>query len=137
MSVSSSPCVVPGRTPSFTLPDGKVELGLGIHGEAGFNQIGMQPVDTIVVRRRNFFVNFIYLFFLGREEGERGKGCSGVRDVMPVVLTSREERHLCVFFSSVTCCRSCGSVSPRFCFEQVCVRAVHACGRAFVRAVRA
>eukprot|EP00729_Bicosta_minor_P014219 gene14219-10147_t len=48
MSVSSSPCVVPGRTPSFTLPDGKVELGLGIHGEAGFNQIGMQPVDTIV-----------------------------------------------------------------------------------------
>lgn len=93
MSVSSSPCVVPGRTPSFTLPDGKVELGLGIHGEAGFNQIGMQPVDTIVVRRRSFFI-----YFFWGEEGERGKGCSGVRDVMPVVLTSREERHLCVFF---------------------------------------
>ena len=44
MSVSSSPCVVPGRTPSFTIPEGKFELGLGIHGEAGFTQIEVQPV---------------------------------------------------------------------------------------------
>lgn len=48
MSVSASPCVVPGRAPSFTLPAGKVELGLGIHGEAGFQQAPATAVDELV-----------------------------------------------------------------------------------------
>ena len=36
MGVSLSPCSVPGSAgPSFTLPHDEMELGLGIHGEAG------------------------------------------------------------------------------------------------------
>lgn len=35
MSVSLSPCSVPGQTPTFSLGEDEMELGLGIHGEAG------------------------------------------------------------------------------------------------------
>lgn len=35
MSVSLSPCSVPGHKPSFLLAEDEMELGLGIHGEAG------------------------------------------------------------------------------------------------------
>ena len=35
MSVSLSPCSVPGHKPSFQLGENEMELGLGIHGEAG------------------------------------------------------------------------------------------------------
>ena len=35
MSVSLSPCSVPGHKPSFHLAEDEMELGLGIHGEAG------------------------------------------------------------------------------------------------------
>eukprot|EP00116_Pleurobrachia_bachei_P008234 sb/3468496/ len=33
--VASGPCVPPGREPSFVLPPGVMEFGVGIHGEAG------------------------------------------------------------------------------------------------------
>ena len=35
MSVSLSPCAIPGNVPSFELGEDEMELGLGIHGEAG------------------------------------------------------------------------------------------------------
>ena len=35
MSVSLSPCSIPGSKPSFELGEDEMELGLGIHGEAG------------------------------------------------------------------------------------------------------
>ena len=35
IGLSLSPCVVPGVGPSFTLAADEMELGLGIHGEAG------------------------------------------------------------------------------------------------------
>ncbi len=35
MSVSLSPCSVPGQRPTFSLAEDEMELGLGIHGEAG------------------------------------------------------------------------------------------------------
>ena len=35
MSVSLSPCSLPGHKPSFQLGENEMELGLGIHGEAG------------------------------------------------------------------------------------------------------
>lgn len=50
MGVSASPCVVPGRPASFQLPDGKVELGLGIHGEAGFQQVDISQVDLLITK---------------------------------------------------------------------------------------
>ena len=35
MSVSLSPCSIPGHKPAFQLAEDEMELGLGIHGEAG------------------------------------------------------------------------------------------------------
>ena len=35
MSVSLSPCSIPGHKPTFELAEDEMELGLGIHGEAG------------------------------------------------------------------------------------------------------
>ncbi|XP_031570895.1 triokinase/FMN cyclase-like isoform X2 [Actinia tenebrosa] len=48
MSVSLSPCTIPGSGPSFSLAEDEIELGLGIHGEPGVKRIKIQPVDSIV-----------------------------------------------------------------------------------------
>jgi dihydroxyacetone kinase len=48
VGVSLSPCTVPGRAPSFDLPFGEVELGLGIHGEPGALRIPTGPVQNIL-----------------------------------------------------------------------------------------
>ena len=49
MGVALSACTVPaaGR-PGFTLAEDEIELGLGIHGEAGVRRAAMQPADAIV-----------------------------------------------------------------------------------------
>jgi dihydroxyacetone kinase len=39
MSVSLSPCALPGHKASFSLGEDEMELGLGIHGEAGTQRI--------------------------------------------------------------------------------------------------
>ena len=38
MSVSLSPCSIPGNKPTFELREDEMELGLGIHGEAGIQR---------------------------------------------------------------------------------------------------
>jgi dihydroxyacetone kinase len=53
MSVSLSPCCLPGNLPSFTLAEDEVELGLGIHGEAGTQTIKMASADDIVRQMLN------------------------------------------------------------------------------------
>ncbi|CAM3435472.1 dihydroxyacetone kinase subunit DhaL [Corallococcus soli] len=49
MGVALGPCTVPaaGR-PGFTLGEGEVELGLGIHGEQGVRRVALQPADALV-----------------------------------------------------------------------------------------
>lgn len=48
MGVALGPVVLPGATkPSFHIPPGQVELGLGIHGEAGVRQVPLQPADAL------------------------------------------------------------------------------------------
>ncbi|GAA2062769.1 hypothetical protein GCM10009722_24500 [Williamsia deligens] len=48
-SVAFAPCTVPGaRQPSFDLPVGEMEFGVGIHGEAGVDRIPQQPADELV-----------------------------------------------------------------------------------------
>ena len=42
MSVSLSPCSVPGHKPSFQLGENEMELGLGIHGEAGVERTNVR-----------------------------------------------------------------------------------------------
>jgi len=51
MGVALGACTVPavGR-PGFTLGDGEVELGLGIHGEQGVERSALAPADVLVDR---------------------------------------------------------------------------------------
>ncbi|KAK1335422.1 hypothetical protein QTO34_003208 [Cnephaeus nilssonii] len=48
LGVSLSSCSVPGSRPTFELADDEVELGLGIHGEAGVRRMKMATADEIV-----------------------------------------------------------------------------------------
>ncbi|WP_182084129.1 dihydroxyacetone kinase subunit DhaL [Aureimonas sp. ME7] len=49
MGVALSPCTVPAAgKPSFTLGEDEIELGLGIHGEAGVERVAWRPVDDLV-----------------------------------------------------------------------------------------
>ncbi|MCD7937475.1 MAG: dihydroxyacetone kinase subunit DhaK [Tannerellaceae bacterium] len=51
MGVALTPCTVPAvGKPSFDLPDDEYELGIGIHGEPGRQQLKMEPADRIVER---------------------------------------------------------------------------------------
>uniref|UniRef100_A0A3P9MHQ3 Triokinase/FMN cyclase n=1 Tax=Oryzias latipes TaxID=8090 RepID=A0A3P9MHQ3_ORYLA len=48
LGVSLSPCSVPGCLPSFQLPPGDMELGLGIHGEPGIKRSKVASADQVV-----------------------------------------------------------------------------------------
>ncbi|XP_055271774.1 triokinase/FMN cyclase isoform X1 [Moschus berezovskii] len=48
LGVSLSSCSVPGSKPTFELSADEVELGMGIHGEAGVRRIKMATADEIV-----------------------------------------------------------------------------------------
>lgn len=48
MGVALSVCTIPGQVTSDRLGPGKMELGLGIHGEPGAAVADLQPVDVMV-----------------------------------------------------------------------------------------
>lgn len=49
MGVALSPCTVPRiGHPSFTMKEDEMEIGMGIHGEAGIRRGRIQPADAIV-----------------------------------------------------------------------------------------
>ncbi|KAM8939183.1 triokinase/FMN cyclase [Pelodytes ibericus] len=48
LGVSLSPCSVPGSGPTFQLASDELELGLGIHGEAGVHRYKMMSSDDVV-----------------------------------------------------------------------------------------
>ena len=39
MGVSLSPCHIPGSGSTFTIADDELEVGLGVHGEAGVRKM--------------------------------------------------------------------------------------------------
>ncbi|MBI9109007.1 MAG: dihydroxyacetone kinase subunit DhaK [Spirochaetales bacterium] len=49
MGVALSPCIVPevGK-PSFTIAEGQMEIGMGIHGEPGIEKGPLKPADEVV-----------------------------------------------------------------------------------------
>nr|XP_004667737.2 triokinase/FMN cyclase [Jaculus jaculus]XP_045007755.1 triokinase/FMN cyclase [Jaculus jaculus] len=57
VGVSLSSCSVPGSKPTFELAADEVELGLGIHGEAGVQRVKMAPVDQIVTLMLDHMTN--------------------------------------------------------------------------------
>ncbi|NXE98471.1 TKFC cyclase, partial [Menura novaehollandiae] len=48
LGLSLSPCSIPGSKPSFRLAEDEMELGLGIHGEAGVRRMKVLPADKAV-----------------------------------------------------------------------------------------
>lgn len=49
MGVALSPCTIPEvGNPTFSIADGEMEVGMGIHGEAGVSRGPLQPADVIV-----------------------------------------------------------------------------------------
>ena len=49
MGVALTPCIIPevGK-PGFSIPDGKIEIGMGIHGEPGILVSDRMPADELV-----------------------------------------------------------------------------------------
>ena len=48
MGVALSACEVPGSgRPTFDLPDGEMEIGMGVHGEPGIKRGPLQPADEV------------------------------------------------------------------------------------------
>jgi dihydroxyacetone kinase len=48
MGVALSPCTIPAAgKPTFELPDGQMEIGMGIHGEPGVRRGELEPADRI------------------------------------------------------------------------------------------
>lgn len=51
MGVALSPCVVPTvGEPTFTIGEGEMEIGMGIHGEPGVERERLQDADTVTTR---------------------------------------------------------------------------------------
>lgn len=48
MGVALSACEVPGAgRPTFELPDGEMEIGMGVHGEPGIKRGPLEPADAV------------------------------------------------------------------------------------------
>jgi dihydroxyacetone kinase len=48
MGVGLSPCIIPAAgAPNFTLAEGEMEVGIGIHGEPGVRRGPLQPADAV------------------------------------------------------------------------------------------
>jgi dihydroxyacetone kinase len=48
MGVALSACEVPGSgRPTFELPDGEMEIGMGVHGEPGIKRGPLRPADEV------------------------------------------------------------------------------------------
>ncbi|HTJ92302.1 MAG TPA: dihydroxyacetone kinase subunit DhaK [Pararobbsia sp.] len=58
MGVGLSPTILPAAgKPTFTLPDGEMEIGIGIHGEPGTHRGKLETADEIAVRLSSEILN--------------------------------------------------------------------------------
>ncbi len=57
MGVALSACTVPANgQPTFSLPEGELEVGLGIHGEPGLRRTKVEPVDKLVEEMTDYIL---------------------------------------------------------------------------------
>eukprot|EP00111_Clytia_hemisphaerica_P016103 TCONS_00047659-protein len=61
ISISLSPCSIPGKPVNFTIDDDAVEFGLGIHGEAGVSKIKIGTANELVSKMLQHVRNSGYL----------------------------------------------------------------------------
>ena len=50
MGLALSPCSLPGQGALFTVAEDKIEIGLGVHGEAGVGSVDMCSAREAVAR---------------------------------------------------------------------------------------
>ncbi|XP_034020795.1 triokinase/FMN cyclase [Thalassophryne amazonica] len=70
LGVSLSPCSVPGCPPSFVLQPGDMELGLGIHGEAGIKRSKVSSADEVVKMMIDHMTNPVSQSHVPLESGD-------------------------------------------------------------------
>jgi dihydroxyacetone kinase len=46
--IALTPCSIPGSRPTFSLADDEMELGLGVHGEAGIGRVKVRPKNNFL-----------------------------------------------------------------------------------------
>lgn len=68
ISISLSPCSIPGKPPNFTIDNETVEFGLGIHGEAGVSTIKMSTASELVAKMVDHVIDSGYLPSLKHKE---------------------------------------------------------------------
>ena len=59
MSVSLSPCSLPGHKPSLQFGENEMELGLGIHGEAGVERTTVCSSNSLIFSPLPFVLCFL------------------------------------------------------------------------------
>ena len=59
MSVSLSPCSLPGHKPSFQSGENEIELGLGIHEEAGVERTTVYSSNSLISSPFFFLLCFL------------------------------------------------------------------------------
>lgn len=48
IGVALSPCLIPGAAaPGFAVPEGRIEIGMGIHGEPGLDKRALESADAV------------------------------------------------------------------------------------------
>ncbi|CAG8455237.1 18655_t:CDS:10 [Rhizophagus irregularis] len=57
IGVTFDRCTIPGTTKSSFLPDDEIELGMGIHGEPGFQKISLPPSSELVQKMLDTIIN--------------------------------------------------------------------------------
>ncbi|XP_059172562.1 triokinase/FMN cyclase-like [Physella acuta] len=71
IGLSLSPCSVPGSGPSFTLQPDEMELGLGVHGEAGVKRMKVQTAKEAVKTMMDHMTNTKTSTHIALHRGDR------------------------------------------------------------------
>ncbi|XP_072040397.1 triokinase/FMN cyclase-like [Amphiura filiformis] len=71
MGVSLSACHVPGEGASFQIADDELEVGLGVHGEAGVRRMKMAPADDVMKMMIDHMTNPSTSSHIDVKEGDR------------------------------------------------------------------
>merc|ERR1719500_1939313 len=57
MGLALGPCSLPGQGPLFSVAEDKIEIGLGVHGEAGVGSVDLCPASEAVKRLLDHMTN--------------------------------------------------------------------------------
>ncbi|KAH9509117.1 hypothetical protein Btru_049098 [Bulinus truncatus] len=71
IGLSLSPCSVPGSGPSFSLRPDEMELGLGVHGEAGVRRMKVQTAREAVKTMMDHMTNLSTSTHIDLKQGDR------------------------------------------------------------------